>query len=59
VFNPRMKDLAAMLRYFMKGTYVADTAAQAELFGPVPAFEDSLRRALEEAGFPGASSAAD
>ncbi len=39
-----------MIRYFLKGTYVADTTVQAELFGPVPAFEDSLRRALKDGG---------
>jgi len=50
LFNPRMKDLGAMFRYFQKGTYVANTAVQAELFGPVPTFEDSLRRALKEVG---------
>jgi hypothetical protein len=33
----------------MKGTYVANTSVQAELFGPVPRIEDSLRRVLEEA----------
>jgi uncharacterized protein YbjT (DUF2867 family) len=50
LFNPRMRDFGAMLRYFLKGTYIADTAVQAELFGPVPTFEDSLRRALKEVG---------
>jgi uncharacterized protein YbjT (DUF2867 family) len=51
LFSPRMRDFGAMLRYFMRGTYIADTKVQAELFGPVPTFEDSLRRALTEAGF--------
>jgi uncharacterized protein YbjT (DUF2867 family) len=51
LFSPRMRDFGAMLRYFMRGTYIADTKFQAELFGPVPTFEDSLRRALTEAGF--------
>jgi uncharacterized protein YbjT (DUF2867 family) len=50
LFNPRMRDFGAMLRYFQKGTYVANTSVQAELFGPVPKFEDSLRRALQEVG---------
>ena len=49
LFNPRMRDFGAMLTYFKKGTYIADTSAQAELFGPVPGIEDSLRRALEDA----------
>jgi uncharacterized protein YbjT (DUF2867 family) len=52
LFNPRMRDFASMLRYFLKGTYIADTSAQAELFGPVPSIEDSLRRALKDAGLP-------
>jgi uncharacterized protein YbjT (DUF2867 family) len=51
LFNPRMRDFGAMARYFMKGTYIADTTVQAELFGPVPGFESSLRHALQEAGF--------
>ena len=50
LFNPRMRDFASMLRYFLKGTYIADTSAQAELFGPVSSIEDSLRRALKDAG---------
>jgi hypothetical protein len=33
-----------MLKYFMTGKYIADTTVQAELFGPVPTIEDSLRR---------------
>ena len=49
LFNTRMRDFGAMIRYFMRGTYIADTAVQAELFGPVPTFEDSLRRALKDA----------
>jgi uncharacterized protein YbjT (DUF2867 family) len=50
LFNPRMRDFRAMLKYFMTGKYIADTAVQAELFGPVPTIEDSLRRALKDAG---------
>jgi uncharacterized protein YbjT (DUF2867 family) len=50
LFIPRMRDFGAMIRYFMRGTYIADTTVQAELFGPVPIFEESLRRALKEAG---------
>jgi len=45
---------SAMIRYFGRGTYIADTAVQAEPFGPVPAFEDSLRRALKDGGMMGA-----
>ena len=50
LFNERMRDMAAMIKYFGRGTYIADTTVQAELFGPVPAFEDSLRRALKDGG---------
>lgn len=39
-----------MFEYFFSGQYVADTTLQAELFGPVPTVEVSLRRVLEEAG---------
>ena len=54
-----MRDFGAMVRYFMRGTYIADTRVQAELFGPVPGlFEDSLlERALKEAKVLGASPA--
>jgi uncharacterized protein YbjT (DUF2867 family) len=51
LFSARMRDFGAMIRYFKRGTYIADTTVQAELFGPVPTFEDSLRCALTDAGF--------
>jgi len=54
LFNPRMRDFGAMVKYFLRGTYVADTRVQAELFGPVPVFEESLERALREARLLGA-----
>ena len=50
IFSERMRDMGAMIRYFGRGTYIADTTVQAQLFGPVPAFEDSLRRALKDGG---------
>lgn len=49
VFNPFIQDGGAMFEYFLTGQYVADTTLQAELFGPVPTVEDSLRRVIEEA----------
>jgi uncharacterized protein YbjT (DUF2867 family) len=39
-------DMAAMLRFFQTGKYVADTRRQAELFGPVPKIEDAARQML-------------
>jgi uncharacterized protein YbjT (DUF2867 family) len=43
-------DLLAMFRFFQTGKYVADTRRQAELFGPVPKIEDSVRSMLGEVG---------
>ena len=42
--------LRAMIEYFHTGQYVADTSAQAEIFGDVPTVEDTLRRYAAEAG---------
>ncbi|MGI0148750.1 MAG: SDR family oxidoreductase, partial [Thermoplasmata archaeon] len=50
LFIPFMRDGSAMIRYFKTGKYVADTSAQAELFGPIPKVEDAARRLLVEAG---------
>jgi uncharacterized protein YbjT (DUF2867 family) len=43
-------DMMAMFRFFQTGKYVADTRRQAELFGPVPKIEDSVRSMLVEIG---------
>jgi uncharacterized protein YbjT (DUF2867 family) len=43
-------DMMAMFRFFQTGKYVADTRRQAELFGPVPKIEESVRSLLEEVG---------
>jgi uncharacterized protein YbjT (DUF2867 family) len=43
-------DMMAMFRFFQTGKYVADTRRQAELFGPVPKIEDSVRSLLVEIG---------
>ena len=39
---PLVPDMAAMLRWFQTGNYVADTTRQAEVFGPVPTAEDAI-----------------
>ena len=44
--NANLYDLVLMMDYFDKGTYVADTTAQAELFPPVPTLESGVRRML-------------
>ena len=45
-----MKDLMAMFDYFRTGRYVADTRRQAEVFGPVPVAEETIRRRLAALG---------
>jgi uncharacterized protein YbjT (DUF2867 family) len=50
-FNPGMRDMMAMTRFFQTGKYVADTRVQAELFGPVPKVEDAARQMLADLGF--------
>jgi len=49
-FNPMVKDLDAMLRWFQTGRYVADTTRQGEVFGPVPTAEDAIGRLLRRLG---------
>jgi len=39
---PLVPDIAAMLRWFQTGNYVADTRRQAELFGAVPTAEQAI-----------------
>jgi uncharacterized protein YbjT (DUF2867 family) len=50
MFSERVSDMRAMIEYFHTGQYVADTSAQAEIFGEVPAVEDTLRRYAADAG---------
>jgi hypothetical protein len=45
-----MRDFAAMFAFFATGQYVANTAVQTELFGPVPRVEDAARKLVNEAG---------
>lgn len=51
VASHRMRDMSSMIAFFGSGRYVADTTVQAELLGPVPSLEDSLRRYAKAAGF--------
>jgi uncharacterized protein YbjT (DUF2867 family) len=50
VLSERVADMRAMIEYFHTGQYVADTSAQAEIFGDVPTVEDTLRRYATDAG---------
>jgi uncharacterized protein YbjT (DUF2867 family) len=49
-FNPMVKDLTAMMRWFHTGRYVADTTRQREVFGQVPTAEDAIARLLQSLG---------
>ncbi|MGH8825895.1 MAG: hypothetical protein ACRDVN_15670 [Jiangellaceae bacterium] len=50
MFSERISDMRAMIEYFHTGQYVADTSAQAEIFGEVPTVEDTLRRDAADPG---------
>lgn len=50
LFSKGAADMFEMIHYFGTGKYVADTTAQAELFGPVPKVEDAARTLVAEAG---------
>jgi hypothetical protein len=45
-----VKDMAAMMRWFETGKYVADTSRQREVFGPVPTAEDAITRFVRSLG---------
>lgn len=47
-FVPLIADMAAMFRWFETGRYVADPRRQEQLFGPVPAAEETLARYTDE-----------
>ena len=49
-FNRMVKDVAAMLRWFQTGRYVADPTRQGEVFGKVPTAEDAIARLLRSLG---------
>ncbi len=48
--NEMANDLNAMLQWFESGRYVADTARQREVFGPVPTAEDAIARFIRSLG---------
>jgi uncharacterized protein YbjT (DUF2867 family) len=49
-FNPTVKDMAEMLRWFRTGRYCADPARQGEVFGSVPTAEDAIARLIRSLG---------
>ena len=50
IFSSGMRGMIEMTRFFQTGKYVADTHAQAELFGPVPKVEDAARQMVADLG---------
>jgi len=49
LFSPGIRDMVRMFGYIQTGQYVADTSAQARLFGQVPTVENALKRWTEGA----------
>ena len=49
-FNPMVKDMVAMMRWFQTGQYAADPTRQREVFGQVPTAEDSIARLVGSPG---------
>ena len=49
-FNPMVKDMVAMMRWFQTGRFVADPSRQREVFGQVPTAEDSIARLVSSLG---------
>jgi uncharacterized protein YbjT (DUF2867 family) len=49
-FNPMVKDMVAMMRWFQTGQYAADPTRQREVFGQVPTAEDSIARLVGSLG---------
>jgi uncharacterized protein YbjT (DUF2867 family) len=45
-FSPMVNDVAAMIRWFQTGRYVADPSRQREVFGEVPIAEEAVARLL-------------
>ena len=48
LFNPFLKDMAAMIAYFQTGQYVADTSLQRKVFGSVPTVEQTLQAYVDK-----------
>jgi uncharacterized protein YbjT (DUF2867 family) len=49
-FNPMVKDLGEMMRWFQTGRYIADQTRQREVFGQVPIAEDAISRLVRSLG---------
>jgi uncharacterized protein YbjT (DUF2867 family) len=49
-FNPMVKDLGEMMRWFQTGRYIADPTRQREVFGQVPTAEDAISRLVRSLG---------
>jgi uncharacterized protein YbjT (DUF2867 family) len=49
-FNPMVRDMGAMMRWFQTGRYVADPALQRAAFGEVPTAEDAIARFIRRLG---------
>jgi uncharacterized protein YbjT (DUF2867 family) len=49
-FNPMVKDMVAMMRWFQTGRFVADPSRQREVFGQVPTAEDAIARLVGSLG---------
>jgi uncharacterized protein YbjT (DUF2867 family) len=49
-FNPTIKDMGEMLRWFRTGQYCADPTRQGEVFGPVPTAEEAIARLIRSLG---------
>jgi uncharacterized protein YbjT (DUF2867 family) len=49
-FNPMVKDLGEMMRWFQTGRYIADQTRQREVFGQVPTAEDAISRLVRSLG---------
>jgi uncharacterized protein YbjT (DUF2867 family) len=49
-FSPMVKDMAAMMRWFQTGRYVADPSRQREVFGQVPTAEEAITTLLGKLG---------
>jgi hypothetical protein len=49
-FSPMVKDMASMMQWFQTGRYVANTARQREVFGPVPTAEDAIAKLIGSLG---------
>jgi uncharacterized protein YbjT (DUF2867 family) len=53
-FNPMVRDMGAMMRWFQTGRYVADPARQRQVFGEVPSAEEAIAGFVRKLGHPAA-----